>query len=210
MLKNYAELMFTQAVQDLQKADGMHAQFQASYPERTKAEFSQAEIDFLQSCRSFYIATINEDGWPYVQHRGGPAGFLQVVETNKLACADFPGNRQFITMGNLKDDAKVSLFFMDYANSARLKIQGTARLNATDDVDPDLVAKVTVTGNPASIRVLEIDVVALDWNCPKYIPKLYPESFIQQVIGPKIQALSQENEDLKTELANLKAQLDLK
>lgn len=202
-MENYAELMFTEAVQALQEADGVRARFEAYYPHRTQPELTEQDTQFIQARESFYMATVNADGWPYIQHRGGARGFLHVIGPTTLACADYHGNQQYISMGNLKTDDRVSLFFMDYLNHARLKIQGRATLIPVADADPKLVERLDPSGKAAE-RVLQIEVIARDWNCPKYIPTLYPEAAIRQVVGPQIQQLKEENEALRAELAALK------
>jgi predicted pyridoxine 5'-phosphate oxidase superfamily flavin-nucleotide-binding protein len=199
-LENYAEMMFQGAVAELQKADGGHAKFQASYRHRTQSELSPDDIAFIHARDSFYIASVNADGWPYIQHRGGPRGFLRVVGPNRLACADYRGNRQFITMGNLMTEARVSLFLMDYLNRARLKIQGRATLLPLAEADPDLAAQLAASDPPAE-RALVVDVAALDWNCQKYIPTLVPEDVLRHIVGQQIGRLQAENEALRAELA---------
>jgi len=201
-MENYGALMFHEAVQALQHLDGSFEKYQKMYPHRTQDSLSVDDIAFLKARDSFYIASTTPDGWPYVQHRGGPVGFLQVLGERRLVCGDYRGNRQFITMGNLQDDARVSLFFMDYLNQARLKIQGHASLVGLKDADAELV-DLLPQDHPAPERVLVIDVVAMDWNCPKYIPRLYSEGVIQHVIGAQIGKLQQENAALKARLAEL-------
>ncbi|MEL7430602.1 MAG: pyridoxamine 5'-phosphate oxidase family protein [Pseudomonadota bacterium] len=180
-MENYAELMFTKAVADLQKAEGTHEKYKTAYQHRTQDELDEATIGFIESRNSFYIATVNSEGWPYIQHRGGPRGFVKVVGANTLACADYAGNRQFITMGNLDQEPKVSLFFMDYLNHVRLKLQGKARLLSAEDADPNLLELVK-TADLETQRVLTVDVVALDWNCPKYIPTLFSEENVRTLL----------------------------
>lgn len=204
-MENYADLMFQGAVADLQRAEGTYDKYQKFYPHRTQTELSSDDIAFIEARESFYIASVNTDGWPYIQHRGGARGFVKVVGPNQLASADYHGNRQFITMGNLQTETRVSLFFMDYLNHARLKVQGRATLLPVSEADPELVARLYVRAAPAE-RVLMIDVVALDWNCPKYIPTLYPEDALRQIVGPQIAKLQAENEALKTELASLRGE----
>ena len=202
-MENYADLMFRDGVAEFQRADGGYDKFQTFYVHRTQDALGPDDIAFIQARDSFYIASVNGEGWPYVQHRGGPRGFLKVIGPNRLACADYHGNRQFITMGNLQADAKVSLFFMDYLNHARLKVQGRATLVPIGEADPELVAQLGIGDLPAE-RVLEIEVVAMDWNCPKYIPTLYSEDALRQVVGPMVGKLQVENEALRAELAALK------
>ena len=201
-MENYASLMFTEAVQALQEAEGTRAKYEAFYPHRTQEALSDNDIAFIRARDSFYLATVNADGWPYIQHRGGARGFVQVLGPTTLACADYHGNRQFISMGNLASDPRVSLFFMDYTNHARLKVQGHATLIPAADADPALLEQLDQQAGPAE-RVLQVEIVAMDWNCPKYIPTLYPADALAQIFGPEIGKLRDENEALKAEVARL-------
>jgi len=198
-MENFAELMFHDAVTELQKAEGSFERYQALYPHRRQDRLSDDDIAFIQDRESIYIASGTPDGWPYIQHRGGPRGFLKVVGENRIACADYRGNQQFITMGNLKGEDRVSVFCMDYLNRARLKIQGRATLVSREDADTELLALVDSAELPAE-RVLVIDIVAMDWNCPQYIPQLLPAEVVQGVVAQKLGALQAENEALKVEL----------
>lgn len=202
-MENYARLMFTQAVQDLQEQEGTKQTFETYYPHRTQDVLSQDDIDFIKQRNSFYIASVNSEGWPYIQHRGGARGFIHVAGPTTLACADYLGNKQFISMGNLQTDPRVSIFFMDYLNRRRLKIQGRASLINVDDADPNLVSQLDQRAAPAE-RVLQIEVVAMDWNCPKYIPTQIPEDAIERIFGPEFQKLRVENQKLRNEIAQLK------
>ncbi len=202
-MENYADLMFRGAVAELQKTEGTFEKYQTAYKHRTSTELGPDEIGFIRRRDSFYLASITDDGWPYIQHRGGARGFVHVVGPNRLACGDYRGNRQFITMGNLQAEERVSLFFMDYMNHARLKVQGKASLKSVSEADPDLVTRLGSSETPA-VRILVIDVVAIDWNCPKYIPTLYPEDALREVVGPQIAKLQAENEVLKSEVARLR------
>ncbi len=201
-MENYARLMFTQAVQDLQEAEGTKLKYETFYPHRTQETLSEDDIAFIKQRNSFYIASVNSDGWPYVQHRGGARGFVHVAGPSQIACADYLGNKQFISMGNLQNDPRVSIFFMDYLNRRRLKIQGKATLVDATEVDDALLAQLDQRAAPAE-RVLQIDIVAMDWNCPKYIPTQIPEDMIEQIFGPEIQKLRSENGALREEIARL-------
>ncbi|WP_095588055.1 pyridoxamine 5'-phosphate oxidase family protein [Actibacterium ureilyticum] len=203
-MENYAELMFQGRVAELQKADGGYDRYRATYARRTKSGLGPDEVGFIQSRESFYIASVTPDGWPYVQHRGGPAGFLAAIGPARIACLDYVGNRQFITMGHVAQDPRVSLFLMDYMNRARLKIQGRASLLPLDQAEPEVLAKFQPQGTPAE-RLLVVDVVALDWNCPKYIPPLVPVQVANDATDAYTAELRAENEALKAELAALKA-----
>lgn len=202
-MDNYADMMFQGGVADLQRTEGTYEKFQKFYVHRTQEALSDDDIAFMRARDSFYISSLNAEGWPYIQHRGGAYGFVQVSGPNQVACADYVGNRQFITMGNLQADDRVSLFFMDYLNHARLKVQGRTTLKSVADCNPDLVAKLD-TGETLAQRILTVNIVSMDWNCPKYIPTLYPEQVIRDVIGQQMGALKAENEMLKAELAKLR------
>ena len=204
-MDNYADLMFHRAVAELQRDDGSYEKYQAGYNHRTQEQLSPDDIGFIQSRESMYLGTGNPDGWPYVQHRGGPRGFLKVIGPSQIACADYRGNRQFISMGNIATNTKVSLFLMDYLNQARLKIEGRESLVSVSDADPDVLPKLDLKTIPAE-RILVVDVVAMDWNCPKYIPRMFTEDMVRQVVGGQIDQLMAENEALKAELAALKAE----
>jgi predicted pyridoxine 5'-phosphate oxidase superfamily flavin-nucleotide-binding protein len=154
------------------------------------------EISFIQERDSFYLATISESGWPYIQHRGGRAGFLRVLNPQALAFADYRGNRQMLSTGNLAANSRVALFLMDYPQRTRLKILGHARVEDARE-HPDLIAQLA---GPDVHRIVErlffIDIVSFDWNCPKYITPRYTAGEIQQLIAP-----------LKERIAELEAQL---
>jgi predicted pyridoxine 5'-phosphate oxidase superfamily flavin-nucleotide-binding protein len=142
------------------------------------------EIGFIAERDSFYIASVSETGWPYVQFRGGPPGFLRVLDERTLGYADFRGNRQYITTGNVARNDRVSLFLMDYANRRRLKMFG--RVAATDaDDDPELAAKLTLADYPAQVeRAVLIKVQAFDWNCPQHITPRFTEAEIANALAP--------------------------
>lgn len=127
-------------------------------------------IAFIEAADSFFIATASRDGWPHVQHRGGPAGFLKVLGDSTLAFADFSGNKQYITVGNIAENDRVILFLIDYERGRRLKIWGRAKI--IDD-DPALLERVRDPAYPATVeRVIRIGVEAWDLNCRQHFPKL--------------------------------------
>ncbi|MEM7440567.1 MAG: pyridoxamine 5'-phosphate oxidase family protein [Pseudomonadota bacterium] len=204
-MENYADIFFKEAVADLQREDGMFDRFQRMYPGRTSPSLTDDEVRFIASANSFYMATVSADGWPYVQHRGGRRGFLRPTGPAQLAYADYRGNRQFISTGHLKQDDRVSIFLMDYLNKGRLKMQGHARILPVAEVEPELVAQLDTDGGVTE-RVGIIDVIATDWNCPQYIPDLYPADVVRQISGDKLAELQAENQALKDELAILKGE----
>jgi hypothetical protein len=130
------------------------------------------EAAFIGARDSFYMATVSEIGWPYIQHRGGPKGFLRVLDETTIGFADFSGNRQYVSIGNIAREDRVSLFLMDYPNRTRLKILGRARVVALDDAAA--LARFTVPDYRARVeRGLLIEVAAFDWNCPQHITPRY-------------------------------------
>jgi len=142
------------------------------------------EIHFIQSRDSFYLATVSESGWPYMQHRGGEPGFLQVVNPTTLAFADYKGNRQMLSTGNVAVNDRVCLFLMDYPQRTRLKILGHARVEDARQ-RPELVAKFATPDVQRIVeRVFLIDVVSFDWNCPKYITPRYTVAEIEELVAP--------------------------
>lgn len=201
-MENYASLMFTDTVQALQEKAGTRAKYQTAYIHRTGDALNETTRQFLETRESLYIASVSKTGWPYIQHRGGPQGFVKVIGDTRIAFADYKGNRQFITQGNLADNARVSVFAMDYLEKARLKLQGHARLTSIDEAEPDVAAALDLSG-PAE-RVLVIDITALDWNCPKYIPDFFPKAVAQQAIAQATAPLLAEIEALKSQLQTKK------
>lgn len=167
MSDNFFQIAFTPAALDAQKHYYGHAAVPPAEVE--PFQLTAEEIAFIQDRDSFYMATVTETGWPYIQHRGGPRGFLRVLDGQTLAFADFRGNRQLLSVGNLAVNDRVALFLMNYNHRERLKILGHAKVVDARD-NPELVAKLAMPGYPAKIeRALVIGVVATDWNCPQHI-----------------------------------------
>ena len=168
-MKTFGEIAFTPAVQALQQQDGSREAYARMQDEPAEG-LGPREIEYLARADSFYLATVSETGWPYVQHRGGPRGFLKVISPTRIAFADFGGNRQFVSVGNATRDDRVSLIVMDYPNRRRLKLLGRIRFSAMGDADPELVFAVELPGYRARIeRLAVIEVEAFDWNCPQHI-----------------------------------------
>lgn len=200
MARRYQALTITPAVRAAQRHYYGRA---ASIPAGASDEntpLSFQEIGFIGERDSFYLATVTETGWPYVQHRGGPMGFLHVLDPQTLAFADFIGNRQLLSTGNLAHgDGRVALFLMDYPHRTRLKIMGHARvLDAKDE--PALAQELTPDAplRQKVERVFVIDVVAFDWNCPQYITPRYTEAEIaKHIVAP----LQERIRELEAQLA---------
>ena len=153
---------------------------------------------YLGQANSAYLATVSADGQPYIQHRGGPAGFLKIVDDRIIGFADYVGNRQFITTGNLKDNPKAFLFVMDYAHRRRLKIWGEARTT----LDPAEIAPLVDSEYDARIeQAILFRVNAWDRNCPQHIPQMFPADAVAAALGE----LEQRNKSLEAEVKELKA-----
>jgi uncharacterized protein len=179
----YSEIAFTSRVKEIQENQGSrrsYAKFENG--EDSNAILSDREREFIGARDSFYMATVGETGWPYLQHRGGPEGFVSVLDCKTLGFADFRGNRQYVSVGNLTDDNRVSFFFMDYANQARLKIFG--RTEVTDD--PKILEQLTPLADYRARveRVMLIHVEAFDWNCPQHITRRFTETEVREAIAP--------------------------
>lgn len=184
MAHRFAELAFTPNVKAEQEAQGSRPAYErfehgADHHDRLGPQ----EATFIGLRDSFYMATVSETGWPYIQHRGGPAGFLKVLDEKTIGFADFRGNRQYISVGNLKSDTRVSLFLMDYANKARLKILGCARI--IDASDERTLQNLAIPAYRASVeRGLVITIEAFDWNCPQHITPRFTVAEVEVATEP--------------------------
>ena len=194
--------MFGDAARALQEAAGSRSGYAAreaaTEPGRPD-EMTERELAFLAARDSLYMASAGPDGWPYVQHRGGPAGFVSSLGGNLIGFAEYPGNRQFISLGNVAERRRVSLFCMDYPARRRLKLIAHARL-VTASEDATLIARLSHPAAPPAEAGLVLDVVGFDWNCPKYIEPRFTRAQIAGELAP----LVAENASLRAELARLK------
>lgn len=194
MAGQYWETLFTPQV--LAAQERYYGRAQSVPPQPGQDALGPEEIEFIARRDSFYLATISESGWPYIQHRGGEAGFLRVLHPTLLGFADYKGNRQMLSTGNLATNDRVSLFLMDYPQRERLKILGRARV---EDVrgQPDLLAKMAeVEMAPAVERVFFVGVISFDWNCPKYITPRFTQAEVEETVAP-----------LKRRIAELESQI---
>ena len=206
MVKAFAELAFTETVRALQEAQGSARMYDrvlardAARDERLGPD----EKRFIALRDGFYQATVSGTGWPYVQFRGGPRGFLKVLDDTTLAYADFRGNRQYVSAGNLGDEDRIAMILVDYPNSARIKILGRARLVEAAD-DSDLIERVQEKSYEARVeRAVVITVAAFDWNCPQHLPVRLTVEELQPILTP----FQQELAALRAENAALKQALD--
>ncbi len=194
----FAEIAFTPAVRTVQAA----ASSRAAYARMDEGEdsnylLSEHEAGFIGARDSFYMASVSETGWPYVQHRGGPAGFMKVLDARRIGFADYSGNRQYISAGNFTKDDRVALFFMDYPNRTRLKVLGRVQLVGLDDAQT--LAQLEDDDYRAPVeRGLVITVEAFDWNCPQYITPRFTEADVDVMITSVVE----ENRQLKAAMAS--------
>jgi uncharacterized protein len=181
----FAELAFTPAVKAAQVREGSrdaYRKLEEGEPHHDR--LGPAEAAFLAARDSFYLASLGETGWPYVQHRGGPPGFLKVLDERTIGFADFRGNRQHVSVGNLGGDDRVSLILVDYPNRRRLKILGRARV-AGPGREPEAVARLEMPGYRAKVeRGVLVAVEAFDWNCPQHITPRFTEAEVAAAVAP--------------------------
>ena len=196
MAGQFLETLFTPKVLAAQKHYFGRAQPVPPQPERDA--LTDDETQFIQSRDSFYMATVSENGWPYMQHRGGAAGFLRVVSPTQLAFADYKGNRQMLSTGNVATNDRVCLFLMDYPQRTRLKILGRARVVDARE-HPELVAQFAEPETRGIVeRVFLIEVHSYDWNCPKYITPRYTTAEVEAAVAPLRQCIAELEAQLKT------------
>lgn len=203
MAQNYIHTVFTDASRKMQEQAGSRTAY-ARMEEGAKGDPDQLgpkEAMFIAARDSFYMASVTADGWPYVQHRGGSAGFLKLFKGNRLAFADFRGNKQYVSTTNLQAEPRVSLFLMDYPNKRRLKIIGKAKIVELEE-DPELVTSLMDADYKAvPERICVIDVIGFDWNCPQHITPRFTEAEIAEVVAP----LTNELEQLRAEVMQLRS-----
>jgi uncharacterized protein len=189
MAQTFLHTMFGPGARALQEAAGSrpsYARMEAAAGDMDV--LTDREIDFITSRDSFYMASTSEDGWPYVQHRGGSAGFLRRIAGNRIGFADFRGNRQYLSTANLAADDRVSLFLMDYPNRRRLKMIGHA--HSSDD-PADIAALMVPDYAAEPERAFIIDVIGFDWNCPQHITPRFTEAEIARATRPLLDELAQ-------------------
>ena len=198
MSHKFAELVFTPAVKRLQERAGSrdsYARMESGETMRNHA-LSPREAGFIAERDSFYMASVSETGWPYIQHRGGPKGFVRTLDEKTLGFVDYRGNRQYVSVGNLMTNDRVSLFFMDYPNRTRLKLLGRAKF--VDASDTKTLERLAVPEYQATVeRAFLIAVEAFDWNCPQHITQRYTLSDVEEATA----TLRRRITDLEAKLA---------
>ena len=196
MGNEFGEIAFTPSVKAVQEKLGSRKAYAAlEAGEHHNSELGSDESNFIMARDSFYMASVSETNWPYVQHRGGPAGFVKVLDARTLGFADYRGNRQYVSVGNLLKNDRVSLFFMDYPRRTRLKLLGHAELIGTERTE--LLKSLSVLEYKAKVeRGMLIHVAAYDWNCPQHITPRFTQEQVETAIQP-----------LRQRIATLEAQL---
>lgn len=203
MGNRFAEIAFTPAVQAQQEANGSRASYARFLQgEPWNDRLSPREIEFIAARDGFYLASVGETGWPYVQFRGGAPGFLRVLDERTLAWADFRGNRQYVSVGNVTGSDRVAMFLMDYANRRRLKVLGNAEIRQLG-ADVGLASRLAVPGYEAVVeRAVIVRIAGFDWNCPQHITPRFTLDEVEQATQP----LRERVAELEAKLASCEAQ----
>jgi len=197
MARNFASLAFTDQVKALQKRFGSRITYELVEKRNVVTGLTESEAEFIGCRDSFYMASIGENGYPYIQHRGGPKGFVKVIDANTLGFIDFSGNKQYITVGNLMTKSNVALIMMDYPQQARLKIYAKAEIIELNE-RPDLLRTLTLDNYKARPeRMMLLHVEAYDWNCPQHIAPRYTEEEIEEALAPQREYIKKLEEELK-------------
>ncbi len=209
MAYGFLDVISTPGIKAAQAANGSDGLWSGDGADRTFDRFTDSEASFIGARDSFYMATVSATGWPYVQHRGGPAGFLRVLDDRTLGFADFRGNRQYISVGNLTTDDRAALILVDYPARRRLKILAHVETRALAD-DPALASRLALPGYRARPeRAMLFHLQAFDWNCPQHITPRFTETELTHALAPIRQRLAEleaENMSLRDRLEHSVAQ----
>ncbi|MFZ6770634.1 pyridoxamine 5'-phosphate oxidase family protein [Undibacterium sp. Di26W] len=200
MSRAFADISFTPSVKAAQSLYGSREDnLGFEMVDEKRDHLLERDIEFLQARDSFYQATVSENDWPYVQHRGGPAGFLQVFDAKTIGYADFSGNAQYLSVGNLFANDRISLILIDYPRQRRMKIWGRARI-VHENEEPELIARLTMPAYRVRVeRAVIITVEAVEWNCPQHITPKFSEREVQGMMAE----LLEENQLLHQQLQQL-------
>ncbi len=200
MANNFGSLLFTPVVKALQEKYGSRRHYARMESGGAPDRLGPDETAFIAERDSFYMATVSASGWPYIQHRGGPIGLLKVVDDQTIAFADFGGNKQYISTGNLTTDDRVAIIMVDYPNQARLKILGHAEI-LTGDAAREWIERLRDPADKSAIeRAYVIRIEAFDWNCPQHITPRYTAEQVNEALAPiqrRLEELELENKKLR-------------
>ena len=173
MDRNFTRYAFGDGAKDFQRQFGSREVYSRMEKSGDRFILTEKEKAFIESRDSFYLSTVGSNGFPYAQFRGGPKGFLKVLGPGRLGFADYTGNRQFISAGNIRETGKACLFLIDYPTRQRVKIWAESKVQMIED-DPELASRLSDPNYPAQVeRLVVFDILAYDWNCPKYITQRY-------------------------------------
>jgi predicted pyridoxine 5'-phosphate oxidase superfamily flavin-nucleotide-binding protein len=199
----FLKIASTPSVKAAQAANGSAERWSGFQGDRSFDRFTQSEADFIAERDSLYMATVSSTGWPYIQHRGGPIGFLRVLDEKTLGFADLRGNRQYISVGNIRADDRTAIILMDYPNRRRLKLYARAETKDLKD-DPRLAQRLALPEYKGTAeRAMLLHLEAFDWNCPQHITPRFTETELADVLGPvleRMQALEDENRRLRARI----------
>nr|WP_299170480.1 pyridoxamine 5'-phosphate oxidase family protein [uncultured Allomuricauda sp.] len=199
---NYSKLAFTETIKELQEEQGSRNAYARMERMELPDGLSYREMSFIQERDSFYMASYGENGFPYIQHRGGPKGFLKMIDVKTLAFLDFTGNKQYISTGNIKTHKKVSLILMDYANRARLKIYAEAETVSLAE-NKELTQKLGLDYDYKAERIILYHIKAFDWNCPQHITPRFTAEDISKMNKERENYI----QNLEGEVASLKQKI---
>lgn len=203
MAKNFAEIAFSDAVKELQERNGSRKNYERMEKSQVKSGLTDNEIGFIEDRDSFYMASIGEIGFPYIQHRGGPRGFVKVLDSKRLGFIDFKGNMQFISVGNIATNQNIALIMVDYSTKTRLKIYAKAQIVELKD-NPVLYNELNLEDyefRPDRMMIMHIE--AFDWNCPQHITARYTYEDVEDIFTSQKAVIA----NLEEEVYTLKAQL---
>jgi predicted pyridoxine 5'-phosphate oxidase superfamily flavin-nucleotide-binding protein len=212
MTHTFGSLAFTPVVKELQERYGSRRQYERLAAQGASYQgLGPDEREFIGERDSFYMASIGSTGWPYVQHRGGPKGFLKVLDNQTIAFGDYRGNKQYVSTGNLLTDDRVALILVDYPRQARLKVLGHAKITARAEAG-DFLEVVRDEEDTFVERVYVIHVDAFDWNCQQHITPRFTADELHTILAPfdeRLQTLEAENARLRTSLASKRSKTEL-
>ncbi len=213
MGRRFAELAFTPLVKEQQQQHGSRHLYERVEQSLDLGDrLGASEQVFVGERDGFYMASVTETGWPYIQYRGGPVGFLRVLDERTIGFADLRGNKQYISTANLLHDDRVALFLMDYPNQSRLKILGRAEVHEGDSEAQKLIETLRMPEEKSPVeRALVIHVEAFDWNCPQHITPRYSERELAKILEPmrrRLAELESENKQLRSATQKVNARIN--